>query len=143
MRNRLLIAVFAALTVTLSACGINSIPTAEENAKAKWADVQNQYQRRADLIPNLVETVKGYAAHEKEVLEGVVEARAKATQVTVSPDALTDPEAFKAQLGASVLHPKRLGTADELAAMVMACLTNYYMNAETIRVDGGIRMTPK
>ena len=80
----------------LSACGYNTIPTAEERAKAAWSEVLNQYQRRADLIPNLVETVKGYASHEKEVLEGVVEARAKATQVTVSPDTLSDPEAFKA-----------------------------------------------
>ena len=80
----------------LSACGYNTIPTLEENAKAEWSEVLNQYQRRADLIPNLVETVKGYAAHEKEVLESVVEARAKATQVTVSPETLSDPEAFKA-----------------------------------------------
>ena len=80
----------------LSACGYNTIPTLEEQAKAAWSQVLNQYQRRADLIPNLVETVKGYAAHEKEVLEGVVEARAKATQVTVSPEMLSDPEAFKA-----------------------------------------------
>ncbi len=86
-----------ALTLPLlSACGFNTIPTAEEQAKAAWSEVLNQYQRRADLIPNLVETVKGYAAHEKDVLEGVVEARAKATQVTVSPDALSDPAAFKA-----------------------------------------------
>jgi len=80
----------------LSACGFNTIPTAEENAKAAWSEVLNQYQRRADLIPNLVETVKGYAAHEKEVLESVVEARAKATQVTVTPETLADPNAFKA-----------------------------------------------
>ena len=80
----------------LSACGYNTIPTAEERAKAAWSEVLNQYQRRADLIPNLVETVKGYAAHEKEVLESVVEARAKATQVTISPETLSDPEAFKA-----------------------------------------------
>jgi LemA protein len=80
----------------LSACGYNTIPTLEENAKAKWSEVLNQYQRRADLIPNLVETVKGYAAHEKDVLTAVVEARAKATQVTVSPETLSDPNAFKA-----------------------------------------------
>lgn len=80
----------------LSACGFNTIPTAEEKAKAAWSEVLNQYQRRADLIPNLVETVKGYAAHEKEVLESVVEARAKATQVTVTPETLADPNAFKA-----------------------------------------------
>ncbi len=80
----------------LSACGYNTIPTAEENAKAAFSEVQNQYQRRADLIPNLVETVKGYASHEKDVLEGVVEARAKATQINVTPEMLKDPEAFKA-----------------------------------------------
>ncbi|MBL8577617.1 MAG: LemA family protein [Mesorhizobium sp.] len=80
----------------LSACGYNTIPTQEEQAKAAWSEVLNQYQRRADLIPNLVETVKGYAAHEREVLESVVEARAKATQVTVTPETLSDPEAFKA-----------------------------------------------
>ncbi len=80
----------------LSACGYNTIPTAEERAKASWSEVLNQYQRRADLIPNLVETVKGYASHEKDVLESVVEARAKATQVTVTPETLSDPEAFKA-----------------------------------------------
>ncbi len=80
----------------LSACGYNTIPTAEEQAKAAWSEVLNQYQRRADLIPNLVETVKGYASHEKEVLEGVVEARAKATQVTLPADALSNPEAFRA-----------------------------------------------
>ncbi len=85
----------ALLLPLLSACGYNTIPTAEENAKAAWSEVQNQYQRRADLIPNLVETVKGYASHEKDVLEGVVEARAKATQVTISPENLSDPEAFK------------------------------------------------
>lgn len=79
----------------LSACGYNTIPTAEENAKAAWSEVLNQYQRRADLIPNLVETVKGYAAQEKDVLEGVVEARSKATQVTLPPEALNDPEKFR------------------------------------------------
>ncbi|MGQ0660983.1 LemA family protein [Sphingosinicella sp.] len=93
MRNRLLLAVFAALTVTLSACGINSIPTAEEAAKAKWADVQNQYQRRADLIPNLVNTVRAAATQERTVLREVTEARASATRITVTPDQLTDPAA--------------------------------------------------
>jgi hypothetical protein len=79
----------------LSGCGINTIPTYEEQAKAAWSEVLNQYQRRSDLIPNLVETVKGYAAHEKDVLTAVVEARAKATQVTVPTDALTNPELMK------------------------------------------------
>jgi len=93
-RLRAFIILFFALPL-LSACGFNTIPTQEEQAKAAWSEVLNQYQRRADLIPNLVETVKGYAAHEREVLEGVVEARAKATQVQVSPEMLTDPEAFR------------------------------------------------
>ncbi|MHA6642884.1 LemA family protein [Mesorhizobium sp. A623] len=79
----------------LAGCGFNTIPTAEENAKAAWSQVLNQYQRRADLIPNLVETVKGYASHEKDTLQAVVEARAKATQITVTPETLKDPEAFK------------------------------------------------
>ncbi|WP_353644337.1 LemA family protein [Mesorhizobium sp. WSM2239] len=88
--------VLALFLPALSACGFNTIPTAEEQAKAAWSEVLNQYQRRADLIPNLVETVKGYAAHEREVLQSVVEARAKATQTTLSPEALEDPEAFRA-----------------------------------------------
>jgi LemA protein len=82
--------------LTLSACGYNTIPTLEEQAKARWADVQNQYQRRADLIPNLVETVKGYAAQEKNVLTAVVEARAKATQTKIDVSQLTDPDKLKA-----------------------------------------------
>ena len=94
-RKSIAILMLLAVAPLLSACGYNTIPTAEENAKAAWSEVLNQYQRRADLIPNLVETVKGYAAHEKDVLESVVEARAKATQVTVSPETLSDPNAFR------------------------------------------------
>ena len=81
--------------VFLSGCGVNNIPTYEENAKAKWSQVLNQYKRRSDLIPNLVETVKGFAAQEKDVLTAVVEARAKATSVQVSPDMLTNADAVK------------------------------------------------
>ncbi len=77
--------------LTLSACGINSVPAAEENAKAKWADVQNTYQRRADLVPNLVESVKGAMQQEKDVLIGVTEARAKATSVQINAADLSDP----------------------------------------------------
>lgn len=96
-RQAMLAALFlAVLLPLLSGCGFNTIPTAEERAKAAWSEVLNQYQRRADLIPNLVQTVKGYAAHEREVLDSVVEARAKATQVTLPPDALSDPQKFKA-----------------------------------------------
>lgn len=93
MRTRLF-AVLASVAVFLSACGINSIPTAEENAKAKWADVQAQYQRRANLIPNLVETVRGAAASEERILTEVTQARADATRVTVAPEQLTDPQAM-------------------------------------------------
>jgi LemA protein len=82
--------------LTLSACGYNTIPTLEEQAKARWSDVQNQYQRRADLIPNLVATVQGYAAQEKSVLTAVVEARAKATQTKIDVSQLTDPDKLKA-----------------------------------------------
>lgn len=88
-----LFAVLAALT--LAGCGINVIPTEEERAKAAWSDVMNQYQRRSDLIPNLVETVKGYAAQEKDVLTSVVEARAKATAIKVDASTITDPAKFK------------------------------------------------
>ena len=94
-RIRIAIAV-ASLGLTLSACGYNTIPTLEEQAKARWSDVQNQYQRRADLIPNLVATVQGYAAQEKNVLTAVVEARAKATQIKLDASDLTDPDKLKA-----------------------------------------------
>src|SRR3954454_25363790 len=84
-----------AMGLTVSACGYNTIPTLEEQAKAKWGDVQNNYQRRADLIPNLVATVQGYAKQEKDVLTSVVEARAKATQVKIDVSQLSDPEKLK------------------------------------------------
>jgi LemA protein len=83
------------LALSVGGCGINNVPTYEQRAKAAWSEVQNQYQRRADLIPNLVETVKGYAKQEKDVLEAVVEARAKATQMQIPADILENPEAFK------------------------------------------------
>jgi|UniRef100_UPI0035CC7B7C LemA protein len=77
--------------VTLAGCGLNSVPTSEENAKAKWADVENYYQRRADLIPNLVATVKAAGAQEKSILVEVTQARASASQVKVSGADLSDP----------------------------------------------------
>ena len=97
-----LIILFASLF--LASCGLQTIPQSNNNVEAAWAEVQNQYKRRTDLIPNLVNTVKGYAAHEKETLEGVIEARAKATAVTIDPTNLT-PEKLKefqaAQTGVS------------------------------------------
>jgi LemA protein len=97
LRGRLAfgLALLALLLPLLAACGINTIPTLEEQVNADWAQVQNQYQRRADLIPNLVETVKGYAKQEQEVLTQVTEARAKVGQMQLPPDILTNPEAFK------------------------------------------------
>lgn len=83
------------LAVPLSGCGINNIPTYEQSAKAAWSQVLNEYKRRNDLIPNLVETVKGFAEQEKKVLTDVVEARAKATSVQIPPDILTNPAAMK------------------------------------------------
>jgi LemA protein len=83
------------LMALLSACGVNTIPTLDEQVNADWAQVQNQYQRRADLIPNLVETVKGYAKQEQQVLKEVTEARAKVGQMQLPPDILTNEQAFK------------------------------------------------
>ncbi|BCA59153.1 LemA family protein [Sphingomonas sp. HMP6] len=83
-------------SVALAGCGLNSVPTAEENAKAKWADVENYYQRRADLIPNLVSTVKAAGAQEKAILVEVTQARASASQVKVSGGDLTDPAKMQA-----------------------------------------------
>ncbi|MBN8431165.1 LemA family protein [Microbulbifer salipaludis] len=96
------------LMLGLSGCGINNIPTYDENVKATWAQVQNQYQRRADLIPNLVKTVKAYAAHERETLEAVTEARAKVNSMQVDSGIINDPaklqqfEAAQAQLSSAL-----------------------------------------
>jgi LemA protein len=103
--------------VSLAGCGVNSIPTAEEEAKAKWADVQAAYQRRANLIPNLVATTQGAAASEQRILVGVTEARANATRITVTPDQLGDPEAMKrfseaqSRLSAAIIPLQRLQEA--------------------------------
>ena len=84
----------AAMLSLLSACGYNEFQSKDEAVKAAWSEVVNQYQRRADLIPNLVNTVKGYASHERETLEAVTRARAAATSVQVTPEVLNDPQAF-------------------------------------------------
>ena len=94
--------------LALAGCGLNTVPTAEENVNAKWGNVQSEYQRRADLIPNLVETVKGYAQQEREVLTEVTNARARATSVQLNADDLDDPAKVRAfneaqsQLGGSL-----------------------------------------
>ena len=102
------IAVLGLLGVALAGCGINKIPAQDEQVKASWSEVQNQYQRRADLVPNLVATVKGYATHEEKTLTEVTEARAKATQTVLPQDILSNPQAFhqfeqnQAQLGGAL-----------------------------------------
>ena len=89
-------AAFVALAaLSLAACGINSVPAAEEEAKAKWADVQSSYQRRADLIPNLVSSVRGAAASESQILTNVTDARARATSINITTDDLSNPEEFQ------------------------------------------------
>lgn len=104
----------AAAALALSGCGINSIPTADEEVKARWADVQNDYQRRADLIPNLVATVKGAGAQEKAILVEVTQARAQANTVRVSADDLSNPakvQQFQQVQGALGLSLQRLQEA--------------------------------
>ncbi|AQQ68042.1 hypothetical protein Mag101_10640 [Microbulbifer agarilyticus] len=102
------LALIAVIAFGLSGCGINNIPSFDENVKATWAQVQNQYQRRADLIPNLVKTVQAYAAHEKETLEAVTEARAKVNSMQVNSDIINDPaklqqfEAAQSQLSSAL-----------------------------------------
>lgn len=95
LRAPVLLAALLFATLSLAGCGVNNIPTYQENAKAAFAEVQNQYKRRSDLIPNLVDTVKGYAGQESKVLKEVIEARSKAVQVTLPADVLTNPEAMK------------------------------------------------
>ncbi len=89
------LAAVVVLAPAVAGCGINAIPTKEEAAKARWADVQSQYQRRSDLVPNLVATVQGAAIAERTTLTQVIQARAQATGVTVTPDTLSDPAAFQ------------------------------------------------
>ncbi len=99
----------ALIGLSLSGCGYNTIPTKQEAANAAWAEVQNQYQRRADLVPNLVATVQGYAKQEKDVLTAVTEARAKATSIQLTADDLTDPAKVKAMQDAQAQLSGALG----------------------------------
>ncbi len=94
-RARFLVVAAAAFALAASGCGYNSIQGADEQVKAAWAEVANQYQRRADLVPNLVATVKGAADFERETLEAVVNARAKATSIQATPELVNDPAAFQ------------------------------------------------
>jgi LemA protein len=104
------------LVGSLYGCGYNDLQGLDEDTKAAWSEVVNQYQRRADLIPNLVATVKGYAAHEKETLEGVIQARAQATGIQVTPELLRDPAVFeqfqKAQAGLTSALSRLIAVAE-------------------------------
>ena len=93
--NLLMLCLTLSLSLTLSGCGYNQFQSLDEQTKSAWAEVLNQYQRRADLVPNIVATVKGEAAFEQDTLTKVVEARAKATSIQVTPETLNNPEAFK------------------------------------------------
>ena len=95
MKNRFLSMLFVCVALTLSGCGYNQFQVLDEQTKSAWAEVLNQYQRRADLVPNIVATVKGEAAFEQDTLTKVVEARAKATSIQVTPETLNNPDAFK------------------------------------------------
>ena len=95
MKTRFLNLLLICVALTLSGCGYNQFQSLDEQTKSAWAEVLNQYQRRADLVPNIVATVKGEAAFEQDTLTKVVEARARATSMQVTPETLNDPEAFK------------------------------------------------
>ena len=115
--NLMRASMIAGLALGLSACGVNSIPTKEEAVKAKWGDVENQYQRRSDLIPNLIASVKGAAEQERGTLREVTEARAAANKITLTPEQLRDPAAVEAyntaqaRVGASLIPLQRLQEA--------------------------------
>src|SRR5215207_717132 len=100
MRRLLLSLVLVTASLNLAGCGYNKLQDQDEAVKAAWSEVVNQYQRRADLIPNLVATVKGFAAQEERVLVGVTEARAKATSIQATPELVNDPEALRKFQGA-------------------------------------------
>lgn len=109
--------IITGLALGVSACGVNTIPTKEEAVKAKWGDVENQYQRRSDLIPNLVASVKGAAAQEKGTLVEVTEARAAANKISLTPEQLRDPAAVdaynaaQARVGAALIPLRQLQEA--------------------------------
>jgi LemA protein len=118
MTRSLTKAAFLLLVLTLSGCGYNQMQTNEEAVNGAWANVEAALQRRLDLIPNLVETVKGYASHEKDTLTAVVEARSKATQVKITPDTLADPQAMAAFQAAQ-------GQMQSALSRLLAVVENY------------------
>lgn len=118
----------ATLAFALTGCGYNTFQSLDEEAKASWSEVLNQYQRRADLVPNLVETVKGYAAHEKEVLTDVANARSKVGSMQITPELLNDPEAFARFQAAQ-------GQLTSALSRLMAVAENY----PNLKADQGFR----
>ncbi|MDO8961695.1 MAG: LemA family protein [Methylophilus sp.] len=128
MRNLFMKWVPLLLVLALSGCGYNTFQTLDEEAKASWSEVLNQYQRRADLVPNLVETVKGYAAHEKEVLTDVADARSRVGSMQITPEVLNDPEAFAKFQAAQ-------GQLTSALSRLMAVAENY----PNLKADQGFR----
>ena len=116
------------MVMTLSGCGYNTLQSGDENIKAAWAEVLNQYQRRADLVPNLVNVVKGYAAHEKDVLTEVTEARARVGAIQATPELVNDEEAFKKFIAAQ-------GQMTSAISRLLAVAENY----PQLKADGLFR----
>jgi LemA protein len=116
--QKLLVYLILLYTLALSGCGYNTLQSTDEQIKANWSEVVNQYQRRADLIPNLVNTVKGFAAQEKEVLLGVTNARAKVSGIQATPELINDPEAFTKFQGAQ-------GELSSALARLLIVVENY------------------
>ena len=128
MKNLVKAFAVIALATSLSGCGYNAFQSLDEESKASWSEVLNQYQRRADLVPNLVETVKGYAAHEQEVLTDVANARSKVGSMQITPEVLNDPEAFAKFQAAQ-------GQLTSALSRLMAVAENY----PNLKADQGFR----
>jgi LemA protein len=128
MKNWMRLTLVSLMLMFLSGCGYNAIQTLDEETKASWSEVLNQYQRRADLVPNLVQTVKGYAEHEKDVLTQVTEARSKVGSMQVTPEVLKDPEAFAKFQAAQ-------GQLTSALSRLMAVAENY----PNLKADQGFR----
>ena len=128
MRAAWSVVVAVILAISLSGCGYNTIQAQDEQVKAGWSEVVNQYQRRADLVPNLVNTVKGYASHEKEVLTEVTEARARVGAIQASPALLNDPQAFA-----------RFQSAQQQLTGLLSRLLAVSENYPQLKADAGFR----
>jgi LemA protein len=134
-RSRLALAAPLA-ALALSACGLNSVPTAQEAAKARWADVQNEYQRRADLIPNLVSTVKAAGLQEQTTLTNVTEARAKATSINITSDDLSNPAEFKKFQDAQNQLTQAMGQLRSVVEAYPQLQTNQNFTALQAQLEG-------